>query len=145
MTELSPEDKAHVNRIVDRKMETMQREGAKLKSPMRAALGAIQQAEREEIRRQALREAAQLMAHFNEDEDSEHHEMIVKLRQYGRRERSAAILALIDAPATESAEMAALKENLPPIREAIEFCRQNDIYYLAIDAWCRLNALARTR
>ena len=91
--ELSPEDKAHVNRIVDRKMETMQREGVKLKSPMRAALGAIQQAEREEIRRQALRDVADLVATP---------EIIGKLRTLGRRERSAAILALIDGPATES-------------------------------------------
>src|ERR1700722_17827961 len=78
---------------------------------MRATLGAIQQAEREEIRRQALREAAELMAHLNEDEDVGHPEMIVKLRRYGRRERSDAILALIGAPpaaAPERPEVVAL-------------------------------------
>jgi len=97
MTELSPEDKAHVNRIVDAKMETMRREAAKLKSPMRAALDAIQQAEREEIRRQALREAAKRLDDltiFASDIPPGQRAKTVELMEIC----SAAILALIDAP-----------------------------------------------
>jgi hypothetical protein len=61
-----------------------------------------------ETERRTLERAAELMLHHNEDEDADHHPMVIRVRKLGRQLRAEAIRALIETPAAPDPAVVAL-------------------------------------